>query len=331
MLPNEKEVPTGDPKIIGLFKEGDSPHLLSSDRLLWTPTVENYLIRYDELRWEISEEDRAIYCEMRPKTGPNFTLGMLKEQLHLFQSLQHLSSIFNNSVDGFPLRYIIQTSSLPGVYNYGGDLRLFTHLIRQRDRRGLLEYAKLCVDCQFLIYNHFYLPVLSIAVVEGDALGGGFEMLLANDIIIAEKSAKFGMTEILFNLFPGMGAFSFLSRRLSPAQAEFMIFSGKTYEAQQLLDLGLVDLVVEDGTAIEATKNYLKILNRQFKTRREIYEIRRRHQPLPYDELLEITTRWVDSALSLSNLDLRRMEKLAHAQAKKWSPPVYLGDENSQI
>ena len=73
-------------------------------------------------------------------------------------------------------------------------------------------------------------------MVQGDSLAGGFENALANDVIIAEKRAKFGMTEKIFNLFPGMGAYSFLARRLGTSQAEKMIFGGQTYSAEELYE-----------------------------------------------------------------------------------------------
>ena len=50
--------------------------------------------------------------------------------------------------------------------------------------------------------------------MQGECLGGGFEAALSSDVIVAEKSARFGFPEILFNLFPGMGAYSFLERKI---------------------------------------------------------------------------------------------------------------------
>ena len=50
----------------------------------------------------------------------------------------------------------------------------------------------------------FHTPLITIALVQGDALGGGFECALSFDVLIAERSAKMGLPEVLFNLFPGM-------------------------------------------------------------------------------------------------------------------------------
>ena len=71
------------------------------------------------------------------------------------------------------------------------------------------------------------MPLTTITLVQGDALGGGFEAAISSNVVIAEKSAKFGLPEVLFNLIPGMGAYSFLVRRTSPDLAEKIIMSGE--------------------------------------------------------------------------------------------------------
>jgi enoyl-CoA hydratase/carnithine racemase len=73
------------------------------------------------------------------------------------------------------------------------------------------------------------LPMLTIGLVQGAALGGGFEALLSFDYIVAERDATFGLPEILFGLFPGMGAHAILSRKLGAAMADRLIVSNQTY------------------------------------------------------------------------------------------------------
>src|SRR3712207_4090014 len=101
------------------------------------------------------------------------------------------------------------------------------------------------------------LPVITVALVQGDALGGGFECALAHDLIVAERSAKFGLPEVLFNLFPGMGAYSFLSRRIGRQAAERMILSGRVHTAEELHEMGLVDVLAPDGEGEEAVLDFV--------------------------------------------------------------------------
>ncbi len=187
---------------------------------------------------------------MNPSERPCFTTDLLNE-IRAAQTAVRQS--FADAGEGQePVRYVVVGSYIPGIFNMGGHLELFASLVEKQDPAGLKQYAKLCIDCVFAHATHLDLPVSTISLVQGDALGGGFEQALSSDVIIAEKSAKFGLPEILFGLFPGMGAYSFLSRKLGTVGAERMIKSGKIYSAEELLEMGLVDEVAEDGFGREA-------------------------------------------------------------------------------
>src|SRR5207237_2836978 len=108
--------------------------------------------------------------------------------------------------------------------------------------------AKLCIDNMYPRIHNFFSPTLTkIALVQGDALGGGFECALASDVIVAEESAQLGFPEILFNLFPGMGAYSLVSRRIGMRAAEELILSGRILPAAELHKMGVVDVLVTEG------------------------------------------------------------------------------------
>jgi len=127
------------------------------------------------------------------------------------------------------------------------------------------------------------------------------------------------MPEILFNLFPGMGAISFLSRKIGIAAAEKMILSGKLYSAEEVYNMGLIDVLAEDGEGEQAVYNYIKKEN---KTRNGFQAFRKAKKycdPVTYDELEKITNIWVDAALQLGNKDLRMMERLVKRQSAKAS------------
>ena len=156
-----------------------------------------------------------------------------------------------------------------------------------------------------------------MALVQGDALGGGFECALSMDMIVAERSAKLGLPEIMFNLFPGMGAYSFLSRRLDAARAEKMILSGRIYSAEELHDMGIVDILAEDGQGEEAVREYIDRHAYRLNAYRAVYQARKRVNPVTFDELRDVTDIWVEAALGLSESDLRRMARLTAAQDRR--------------
>ena len=162
--------------------------------------------------------------------------------------------------------------------------------------------------------------MVTIALVQGDALGGGFEAALAHDVIIAERSAKFGLPEVLFNLFPGMGAYSFLSRRIGRMAAERMILSGRIYSADELHEIGLVHTVVPDGEGEQAVNEYVDANSRWHNAHHATFKAGRRVDPVTLEELKDVVDGWVEAALRLSETDLRRMARLAGAQDRRIAP-----------
>ena len=158
------------------------------------------------------------------------------------------------------------------------------------------------------------LPVTTFSLVQGQALGGGFETALSCDVIIAERSSQMGFPEIMFNLFPGMGAYNLLARRIGASLAERIILSGKTYSAVELYDMGIVDVLAEDGEGVQAVENYLKSHNRSHNTIRAMKQIRQIVHPITMQNLYDIVDIWVDAAMKFSEKDLAKMERLLHLQ-----------------
>jgi enoyl-CoA hydratase/carnithine racemase len=88
------------------------------------------------------------------------------------------------------------------------------------------------------------LPMPVIAAVTGYALGGGCELALSADFRVSADNARWGQPEILLGIIPGAGGTQRLPRLIGPAKAKDLIFSGRFVEADEALDIGLVDVVV---------------------------------------------------------------------------------------
>jgi len=269
-----------------------------------------------ELNVTFDSEHRVLWCRFRHANSPSFTPNLLRDIGAVQRTVRR---IFAEQIDpeAVPVRYMVWASQVPTIWNLGGDLRLFAQLIRNRDRDRLLAYALEVVREGHLNAVNLQLPLITISLVQGDALGGGFEAALSSNLIVAERSAKFGLPEVLFNLFPGMGAYSFLARRIDPAAAERMIFSGKIYTAVELHEMGVVDLLADDGTGEQSLYSYIKRNERAHRTHCAIYRVRRRVQPVTYEEMADIARIWVDTALHLEEPDLRKMERLIVAQNRR--------------
>ena len=271
---------------------------------------------YGELDLTLNPHDEAIWCYMRPAGPPSFTPTLLRELISVRRTLQRM---FANLPPGeaAPIKYFIGGSRIPGIYNLGGDLSFFIECIRARNIEALRNYAHDCVDVAYHMTVGFHLPLVTIALVQGDALGGGFEGALSFNVLVAEKNVKFGLPEILFNLFPGMGAFSFLSRKLDSARAHKMIVSGRIYSATELYDMGLIDVLAEEGRGEEAVRDYIAQNRRQHTVHQRIRDVSMRVNPLSLEELHDVTDIWAEHAMRLAEPDLRNMERLANAQLRR--------------
>lgn len=295
------------PEIVA-YKTAASEHSEHLNVNSWLDAISN--LAEVDIRHEA--EEKTLWLYMKPAGRPCFTPGLLTD----FNTVIHAVAEAHGSPEQAP-QYVVLGSRLPGVFNLGGDLARFREMILAADREGLRHYAYSCVHPQYKWALKMDAPICTIALVQGDALGGGFEVTLTHDVIVAEKSAKFGLPEILFNLFPGMGAYSFLSRRLDPVRAERLMTSGKLYTAEEMHAMGVVDVLAEDGAGEEAVRNYIEQHRRASKARLAIAKLRNIMAPLSLQELLDITDLWVETALTLDERDLRKMRHLVGAQDRR--------------
>lgn len=266
-------------------------------------------------KWDEAAGLATLY--MRPQPRPCFTHQLL-EDIRRFQYTVADRVRRDIAEHGqSPIRYVVLASGIPGTYSLGGDLDLFVNLIRKRDREALTAYAIACVDDAYRFSTGFDLPLTSIALLQGNAQGGGFEAALSCNVLIAERGTQMGFPEVLFNLFPGMGAYSFLSRRISPTLAERLIFSGDLYSAEQLYDMGVIDVLAEPGDGERRLQQYIRDADRRTHAVDMLRHVRARYNGVPYEELVEVTHRWVDAALQLTETEMRVMQRLVRAQNRK--------------
>ncbi|MBV8031109.1 MAG: enoyl-CoA hydratase/isomerase family protein, partial [Betaproteobacteria bacterium] len=203
------------------------------------------------------------------------------------------------------------------VFNLGGDLALFVLFIKARDREALAHYARLCIDNMHARMRGYDAPLVTVSLVQGDALGGGLECALSSDVVFAEESAALGLPEILFNLFPGMGAVSLLSRRLGARAAESLVLSGRVLGAQELHRLGVVDVLVKEGEGEEAVRRWIAAHERRRNGTAAFYAARRAVQAVPRAELDAVAQTWVDAALRLEDRDLKMMGRIVRSQMRR--------------
>ena len=269
---------------------------------------------YTQLTTYFDPHSQVAWGYMHSEPRPCFTPTLLQE----LQGWCHAVASQIDDPSQPDVRYMVTASSHPDVFNYGGDLNRFAELIAAGERDHLAQYAQACIEPLYLNAVHLNRPGLkSITLVQGDALGGGFECALSGNVLIAERGSKMGFPEILFNLFPGMGAMTFLGRRVGHHQAEKIILSGKLYLAEALYEMGVVDVLAEPGEGEMAVHDYIRRESRSRNGALALRAAREVSQPIAHDELMRIAEIWVDAALRLEAKDLRMIERLVTRQTGK--------------
>ena len=272
---------------------------------------------YKHIEYHVDPDDDILWVYLNPFPRPCVTPELVED----IRALQRMLEVNNGSIpaDGrlAPVRYHVLDSKTPGAFSLGGDLAFFLQCIESGDRAAIECYARNCINAIYPIMVNFNLPIATISLVRGSALGGGFEIVLSGDVIIAERSAQMGFPEILFNLFPGMGAYQMLASRIGLGRAHKMITSGKLYSAEELYELGIVDVLADDGGGEQAVYSYIHNHSKHWHGFMAIQQVLQKIRRYDYDELIDICCNtWVNAVFNISGKDLRTMSRFVRSQQR---------------
>ena len=261
--------------------------------------------RFTQLAGYYEEERRTVWMMLRAQPRPCFNHALIEE-------IMNLSWLVRQS--GFDVDFWVTGSLVPDMYNTGGDLRFFVDCIENGRREALRAYARACVDCVHAASRGFDTGAITLSMVEGSALGGGFEAALAHHFLLAQRDARLGFPEIAFNLFPGMGGYSLVARRSGMKLAEELIYKGESHTAEWYEQQGLVDVLFEPGQGYVATRTFIDTLQPKMNGVRAMLRARQRVMQLPRSELMDITEDWVEAAFCLQPKDVAYMQRLVQLQ-----------------
>lgn len=145
------------------------------------------------------------------------------------------------------VRVAVLTSSNDRAFCVGADLK-------ERNSFSDAELVRQRPTARAAYTGVLELPMPTIAAVHGFALGGGFELALSCDVIVADGTAVVGLPEVSVGVIPGGGGTQLLPRRVGAARAAELVFTARRVEAAEARELGLVDELVEvdaRGAALE--------------------------------------------------------------------------------
>jgi DSF synthase len=263
---------------------------------------------YKYIRLEWMNELRLLRLRMNVRPIQCYSLSVMTELQRAFDDITASPGL---------VRHYVMTSDVPGVFNFGGDLALFVMLVKARDLESLKLYGRRCIDLVWWVEQAAARGIRTTVLAQGDTLGGGLESVLPFQNIIFERSAQAGFPEVLFNLFPGMGAWNFTIRRAGFTVANDMVLSGRLYSALELQRLGLVDFVAEDGEGEDAIETVVRSMDPRQRGMLAALRARSMASPVTHASLVSIVEHWAETALTLTDRDLRLMERLARAQMRK--------------
>jgi len=280
-------------------------------------------VGFSTLRTHEDAANGTFWCRMHAGSFPNdrayrpcFSTLLIKEIRDFQLRTAELLRRPLQSAKAAAINHVVLASDAD-VFNLGGDLDLFCRLIRNQDRASLLAYARQCVEGVYGFHRGLNADIHTIALVQGDALGGGFEAALSCHTIVAESGVGMGFPEVLFDLFPGMGAYSFLRKRVSAAQAERMMLDGRVYSSDELHAMGVVDVLAPRGEGVAAVHDLIARNRRIAHARLAMNRVQAACHPVSFEELNSVTEVWVDTALQLGERSLRTMERLVRAQLRR--------------
>ena len=158
----------------------------------------------------------------------------------------------------------------------------------------------------------------TIALVQGDALGGGFEAALSCHTIVAEAGVLMGLPEVLFDLFPGMGAYSFMCQRVSPHWPNRSCSTAACTPATSCYQMGLVDVLAAEGRGLQAVEDVIRANRRIPHARAAMHQVR--EPAADRTNCMRITESGWIPRLKLGDKSIRTMERLVRAAiASRWS------------
>jgi enoyl-CoA hydratase len=153
-----------------------------------------------------------------------------------------------DAADALPAKVIVVSSALPGFFAAGADIKHMSSV----DAASFGAYGDALREAVERLAAH---PALSVAAVDGLALGGGLELAMACTLRVAGSSSRLGLPEVKLGLIPGAGGTQRLPRLVGRGRALDIMLTGRQVDAEEALRIGLVDRLVPAGTAVTAARD----------------------------------------------------------------------------
>ena len=196
---------------------------------------------------ETSDRDGHVRVTLANDDKPNPINGQLQREL---------DSVLDD-VEADDSTTVLSITGRGGSFAVGADVSEMHAWFQAGEWDELMRFLR---DGQQLMTRVSELPVTTIAGVNGYALGGGLELALACDLRFASESATVGFPEVDLGMIPGWGGTQRLPRVVGKSAAKDLLLTGRHVDAEEALDVGLVDRVVADDELDDAVDEYAATL-----------------------------------------------------------------------
>jgi len=217
----------------------------------------------NEIGSETLGELEAFVSELEKGSDPNVTLGPRGES---------------------PASALVVYSTERAGFSAGADLRELYHRAQGMGRAEAASGVRNFLERIHRVLNTLdAAPLVTIAAVHGVCFGGGLELALACDLIVADKTARFAFPELRLGLIPGFGGIPRLRRDVGNAVVRDLVLTGRSFNAQKANTVGLVSQVVGEGEALRAARSTAQHI-RKF-DHGTTAAAKRFIKPVPHDDL----------------------------------------------
>jgi len=172
------------------------------------------------------------------------------------QTLEELESFVEALPGAAEAGALIIHSTLPAGFSAGADLRELYRRSQELPPAARMAAVRGFLERIHRVFNALdSLPITTIAAVHGVTFGGGFELALTADLIVADKMARFCFPELRLGLIPGFGGIPRLKRDLGNAVVRDLLLTGRSINAAKALAVGLVSQVAAEGEALRLARS----------------------------------------------------------------------------
>jgi len=169
-------------------------------------------------------------------------------------------------------------------FSAGADLRELYTFVQQTDAASAVKGVREGLERIHAVFNRLDMsPLITIAAVHGVCFGGGFELALTCDLIIADKMARFCFPELRLGLIPGFGGIPRLKRDIGNGVVRDLLLTGRSVNATKALAVGLASQVASEGEALRVARATAAQVTKF--DRATASAAKRFIKPLPVDEL----------------------------------------------